>query len=218
MDAVFRRRRLPHLDVAGGTYFVTAALAGSRPALGLARNRYRGPRSVARCSVASSAAASPPGWLTDRDAAAERALDLEPLVRWLARDDLATIVQAAILHGAGTRYDLLAYVVMPSHIHLVFTPFEDAANPTCRNERGRAATPRQRILHSIRGYSARACNRLLGRSGEFWQRECHDRWLRGPDEVRRAVEYVAFNPVAAGLCRRPEDWRFSSAWRCQGEP
>ena len=42
MDGLIRRRRLPHLDVDGATYFVTACLSGSIPAAGLkALNEYR---------------------------------------------------------------------------------------------------------------------------------------------------------------------------------
>jgi len=214
MDSVFRRRRLPHLDVAGGTYFVTAALAGSGPARGLARKTHaRGLIDAASRSGNRPARDASAAWLPERRAAWERTLDAEPLVRWLARPDLAEIVQRVILHAAGTRYDLLAHVVMPSHIHLLLRPREDSqGRPTASG----AITPRQRILHSIRGYSARACNRVLGRSGTFWQRESHDRWLRNDADVGRAVDYVILNPVMAGLCDRPEDWPFSSVSRCTG--
>lgn len=214
MDSIFRRRPLPHLDVADGTYFVTAALAGSGPARGLAREAHAsGSIDAVSRSEHRPALDAPAGWLPERQAAWEWALDAEPLIRWLARPDLAEIVQRAILHAAGTNYDLLAHVVMPSHIHLVLRPREDSHG---RQASRGGITPRQRILHSIRGYSARACNRVLGRTGAFWQRESHDRWLRNDAEVDRAVDYVIRNPVTAGLCDKPEDWPFSSVSRRTG--
>ena len=209
MDGVFRRRRLPHLDVAGGTYFVTAALAGSHPARGLSRPR--APDSNARnaCGPRPPSPSSP--WLPGMRSEWERCLDAAPEVRWFARRDLADIVHAAILHGAGLRYDLLAHVVMPSHIHMVFRPLEAACHGPSRSASATPSrTPRQRILQSLRGYTGRACNRLLGRSGAFWQRECYDRVLRNEDEIRRAVEYVVLNPVTAGLCASPADWPYTS--------
>jgi REP element-mobilizing transposase RayT len=148
----------------------------------------------------------------------ERTLDLQPAVRWLARADLANLVTEAIRHGDGSQYHLLAYVVMPSHVHIVFRPAEPEDNLFVTPEHcstSRVRTPRQRIMHSIRSYSGRACNRLVGRTGTFWQHECYDRWLRDDDDISRAVEYVIHNPVAAGLCRRAEDWPFSSASACR---
>jgi len=204
MDGLFRRRRLPHLDVAGGTYFVTAALAGSRPARGLSSDRPH--------HMHGTTSASPhEPWMCRRHASWEHALDTEPLTRWLARHDLADIVHRAILHGAGVHYDLIAHVVMPSHVHIVFRTFDDVCPAVSHRESATVlVTPRQRILHSIRSYSARACNRVLCRTGAFWQRECYDHWLRNEHDIRSAVEYVARNPVVAGLCRRPEEWRFAS--------
>ncbi len=219
MECFVRRRRLPHLDVAGGTYFVTAALAGSAPALG--RARHSAGFAHAACTARAAAPNTPvrpPTWITGRHEEWERALDLRPIVKWLERADLAKLVAEAILHGNGSEHRLLAYVVMPSHMHIVFQPAEPVHTPTFKpadSSARRARTPRQRIMHSIRSFSGRACNRLLGREGAFWQHECYDRWLRDEDDVHRAVEYVIQNPVAAGLCRRAEDWPFSSASDCR---
>jgi hypothetical protein len=42
-------------------------------------------------------------------------------------------------------------------------------------------------------------NRILGRTGNFWQREYYDRLIRDGDELERALQYVASNPDRAGL-------------------
>ncbi len=68
-------------------------------------------------------------------------------------------------------------------------------------------------MHSLKRYTARECNGLLGRSGAFWQPESYDRLVRNEAELERIVHYVEHNPVTAGLCERPEDWLFSSAHR-----
>ena len=55
-------------------------------------------------------------------------------------------------------------------------------------------------------------NKLLHRVGEtFWQKESFDHWIRDDAERARLVAYVENNPVKAGLCKRPEDWKWSSA-------
>jgi putative transposase len=105
--------------------------------------------------------------------------------------------------------DLLAYVVMPSHFHWVFQPLEAwvrTLGPTA-NQR----TPRERIMHGLKRYTAQECNGLLGRQGPFWQDESYDHCVRDVDELERIIHYVEWNPVRAGLVASPEQWPFSSA-------
>ena len=202
MDGLFRRRNLPHLDVAGGTYFVTFCLAGSLPASGAlaiaTQYRRRAPHPPAghlpsRWRAACAAAAF---------AATDRVLDLSPARRWLADRRLARVVEEAILHRHGRVYSLLAYVVMPSHCHLVFAPLADEAG-------GRPA--REVIVRSLKRHTAAGCNRVLGRTGRLWQPESFDRVIRGTAGIERVIDYVERNPVKAGLCALPDQWEFSSA-------
>jgi len=204
MHGLFRRRNLPHVDVSGGTYFVTFCLAGSLPASGALAVAERWRRRAAH----PPAGTSPERWraacLASAFAAADRRLDRCATVRWLADHRLARVVDEAIRYRHGKAYALLAYVVMPSHCHVVFTPCGDSAG-----ER----PAREAILHSLKRHTASRCNRLLGRRGALWQSESFDRLVRGPTGVARVVAYVECNPVAAGLCSAPEEWEFSSACR-----
>ena len=211
----FRRRDLPHWDVAHATYFVTACLAGSMPAMGLLSIRAQRRQPARR---------RPPG-LSDQSwnqrcaaiafAECDKVLDLTPRVRWLADRRLAVIVRDSLLYGHGTQYDLLAYVVMPSHFHCVFTPC--AAWVSRLGERESETSSRTAIMRSIKRHTARECNRVIGRSGAFWQAESYDRVLRNDQEVERACRYVEYNPVKAGLCGQAEEWEFSSARRLPGD-
>jgi putative DNA methylase len=54
-------------------------------------------------------------------------------------------------------------------------------------------------------------NRVLGRTGSFWQREYFDRLIRDENELERAVEYVVNNPAHAGL----KDWTW--VWCAGGD-
>jgi putative transposase len=68
------------------------------------------------------------------------------------------------------------------------------------------------IAHSWKSYTANECNRVLQRKGEFWQPEPFDRYIRNERHYTNAVRYIEENPVKAGLCNTPEDWRWSSAY------
>jgi len=198
----FRRRDLPHWDLQGATYFVTCCLAGSIPALGRLAIKMEttgsqaGHRATTRHRRRSSV-----GFATR-----ERLLDAAVGVRWLADRRIASQVQDAMLHFAGTRYDVLAYVVMPNHVHWVFSPLASW------RDRCDTRTAREIIMHSFCRHTARTCNRMLGRTGRFWQHESYDRVVRSEDELQRIIDYIEYNPVQAGLCERPEHWEFSSAW------
>ena len=109
---------------------------------------------------------------------------------------IAKIVQRALLHFHGQRYILLAWCIMPNHVHLVLAPLEEHTL--------------SRILHSIKSYTANRINNILGRRGPLWERESFDHLIRTPEHLQAFCEYVEQNPVKAGLCENPENWPFSS--------
>jgi hypothetical protein len=66
-------------------------------------------------------------------------------------------------------------------------------------------------MHSWKSFSAKQANRILGRTGTFWQEEYYDRFVRDAKHFERVEAYIEWNPVEAGLCVEPEDWAFGSA-------
>jgi REP element-mobilizing transposase RayT len=131
------------------------------------------------------------------DGALDRA-DYGPL--WLKDGDVAECVASAIERGAGElqRYRLHAFVIMANHVHLLITPLRPIA----------------RLTNSLKGTSARECNKILGRTGKhFWQDESFDHWLRTQNGFERIRTYIEQNPVTAGLVNSPREWPYSSAFR-----
>ncbi|HEY1422257.1 MAG TPA: transposase [Candidatus Acidoferrum sp.] len=101
---------------------------------------------------------------------------------------VARIVADAIRHFDGKNYRLLAWCVMPNHVHVVFTPLADHKLAA--------------ILHSWKSFSAKQANLLLGRTGHFWQREYFDHLVRSEASLNKIIHYVQHNPEKAGL----KDW------------
>lgn len=130
---------------------------------------------------------------------AERILDSSLAgPRWLAEPAVAIIVENALLQGQSPLgfYLLEAYVIMPSHVHVLLQP--------------KVSLPR--ITKGLKGASAREANAALGRTGKpFWQDESFDHWVRDLAQLERIRTYIEMNPVKAGLSKSPEDWRWSSA-------
>ena len=87
---------------------------------------------------------------------------------------------------------------MPNHVHMLV-----------KNLDGHEMSG---FVKSIKSFSARRANAILGREGPFWMREYFDRAVRDEGHLVSLIEYVHNNPVKAGLVAKPEDWRWSSAW------
>ena len=115
-------------------------------------------------------------------------------------DGARDIVLKHCLYDHGNKYDLHAAVVMPDHVHLLFTPLRDP-------EGWPYSLPQ--ILKVLKGASARSVNRLLHREGPIWQDESFDHVLRSEESLLEKIEYVRQNPVRRGLVAQPEDYRWT---------
>jgi type I restriction enzyme M protein len=60
------------------------------------------------------------------------------------------------------------------------------------------------ILHSWKSFTAKEANKVLARTGAFWQPESFDHLIRDEQDFTHAVEYVLNNPAKAGL----SDWKW----------
>ena len=120
----------------------------------------------------------------------------------LRHAEAAKYVQDALLHFDGDRYHLLAWVIMPNHVHVLIDP----AEPISKTIQGwKSFTSRWLLKHN---------DRLgLGISDphKVWMREYWDRFIRDADHLRTTIDYIHRNPVKARLCRTPHEWPWSSA-------
>ena len=128
----------------------------------------------------------------------ERYLDAGKGECLLGMPGVAEIVANSIKFHAGGKYRLHAWVLMPNHGHLMLTPFPKMHLPD--------------IMHSIKSYSAQMANKHLGRTGQFWQHESFDRYIRNRRHFDAVVRYIEMNPVKAGLCSEAKQWKFGSAF------
>ncbi len=217
------RRNLPHWYQPGHAHFVTYRLAGSIPRSLLQQWRAERARAVrAGPSQGVSVAEYRSRLHKKLFAKYDTYLDRAPNRRWLADDSVAAIVRENLYHHHGRKYELLAYCIMPNHVHVLLQPFEFISateqagsllygDGECSDEISDSQSPLSSVMHSLKSYTASQGNRVLGRSGPFWQHESYDHWVRDLEELERIVDYVRFNPVRAGLCAKPIEWRWSSS-------
>ena len=117
----------------------------------------------------------------------------------LREPGIAGMVQGSLLCFDSRRYRLLAWVVMPNHVHALFQPM--------------AGWTVAKIVGSWKKFTAREIlDRGLEIRSPIWHREYWDRYIRDRAHFERAVEYIHLNPVKAGLVAAAERWRWSSAY------
>jgi len=115
---------------------------------------------------------------------------------------IADLVQASLLAFDSQRYRLVAWVVMPNHVHLLFQLIK--------------GWTLAKIVASWKKFTARLiCDDRRasgeGTGGPDWHREYWDRYIRDRRHLEKAIEYIHLNPVNAGLVITAADWRWSSA-------
>jgi REP element-mobilizing transposase RayT len=122
---------------------------------------------------------------------AREALPLTPEERDLVLQSLAeTRQRRGVL--------LMAYVVMPSHLHLLIAPKgEDTVSD---------------LMRELKLTCAKRIGKTSTKRGRLWQARFFDRIIRHPKEWRETIEYIHANPVKDDLVEKPGRWPWSS-WR-----
>jgi REP element-mobilizing transposase RayT len=124
--------------------------------------------------------------------------------RWHLPDAARHIVVDACLHIDGTNCTVHGLVVMPDHVHLVFTPLADDDGPISLPE----------IFQKVKSESAHRINRLLGRKGRVWQDESFDHVLRRDEGIDAKLDYIRLNPVRAALVKQPGEYKWMWFEKC----
>ena len=107
------------------------------------------------------------------------------------------IVLACCVAEHRNRCWLHCCVVMPDHVHLIVTPYDEIALTV--------------LLGQIKGRASYLSNRRTGGRGSLWQRDSFDRIVRAEEDLERKIQYLCDNPVRKGLVERCEDYPW--LWR-----
>lgn len=178
----FHKRNLPHLYYDEGIYFVTFRLYNSiHPGELLKLQKFRSERTE-----------------TDRPKIFKKYDELldkpNNNIKYLIIPSIAEICKNSIMHYDGKEIEIICYCIMPNHIHLVFELLDKEKLVGD-------------IIASIKKYSARLANKVLNKTGKFWQAESFDRLVRDEKELYNIIKYVLLNPVTAGLVEDYKDWQ-----------
>lgn len=120
-----------------------------------------------------------------------------------------------------TGVELIAWVVMPEHVHLIVVPPSDGSADIAAYLSHLKRTHATRILERWKQLQTPILDRIRERNGrlKYWQPGGgFDRNVRDHEELLTIVDYIHSNPVKRGLVARKEQWRWSSVRRHLSEP
>jgi putative transposase len=95
------------------------------------------------------------------------------------------------------RFQLHAFVLMPDHVHLLFTPSRD--------------TTLERAMQLIKGGYSHAVGQQISRR-EIWQKGFTDHRIRDAQDFAGYCIYIHQNPVMGKLVANPHEYRYCSAY------
>jgi putative transposase len=190
----FHRRNLPHFDPHDAPYFITFRLTDTLPKEVLFALRAELDHQLQLAdklngrSAIESREVAHKRYFKQYDAYLDRC---EAGPQWLKEGQVAQTVYDHILSLDRSWWKLYCFTIMPNHVHLLFS----IAPSVLLSD----------LMQKIKGGSAFQCNKVLTRSGSFWQNESWDHVLR-QGEFGRVLEYLLENPVKAGLVESWSDW------------
>lgn len=98
---------------------------------------------------------------------------------------LNQIVADSLMHFDGVRYQMLGFVVMPNHVHLM-AAFESDESMLLQCE-------------SWKRFTSTKIQKMLGQRGRFWQQDAFDHLVRNEMQYKRLLHYMENNPTKARL-------------------
>lgn len=197
----FYKRNLPHYYRPCACYFIAFRLAGSLPIKKVSKlkEEYEFSKQIIRRNSKNKKELEQKlsdSWKRYFEKIDKLLQEYKKSPKYLEKREIASLVSSALKFYDKKEYDLLCYCIMLNHVHVVFTLKENARVLS-------------KIMKSIKGYSARESNKILGRRGTFWQDESYDHIVRDEKELERIVYYVLNNPVKAGLVDDCEKWEWN---------
>ncbi len=129
---------------------------------------------------------------------------------YLQQREVAKVIIGELELMDGKHFDLQAYCIMPNHLHLlVDTSIQLQGKDINESNLDDNYIQLNEVLKGFKGRSARYANQAIGRSGNFWQKDSYDHYVRDDKEWNNIANYILNNPVKAGLAEQQSDWEYS---------
>lgn len=206
----YYRQRLPHIQPIGASFFVTFRLYGSIPYahLGKLKEEYQKKIIEAKCLKDLKAKNSllfdiRKRYLFQIDQLLHKIVN-GPMV--LSQKEILDKTKEVLHRFDGEFYDLICYSIMSNHVHMLIDTSIQIKEDQYFDEFTDKFTTLDQIMKRVKAPIARFANTILNTSGQFWERESYDIYIRNEIMMGNVISYILENPVKAKLVENWEDY------------
>lgn len=207
------KQRLPHIQPVGATFFVTFSLYGCVPKTKLQELKEKYTAEIVKANQ-----------ITERH---QRNLEvfnirkrylseydqmLHSIVNgpdFLKDDNLKNLIRDEFFKYNGELYELLSFCIMSNHVHILIDTSIQMSEIIDKEDLEMKYVSLDRIMKKIKGPTAMYCNKALNRTGQFWERESFDIYIRNDKMMDNVISYILQNPVKAGLVKEWDTYPYN---------
>ncbi len=207
------KQRLPHIQPVGAIFFVTFSLYGCVPKTKLQELKEKYTAEIVKANQ-----------ITERH---QRNLDvfnirkrylseydqmLHSIVNgpdFLKDDNLKNLIRDEFFKYDGELYELLSFCIMSNHVHILIGTSIQMSEIIDNEDLEMKYVSLDRIMKKIKGPTAMYCNKALNRTGQFWERESFDIYIRNDKMMDNVISYILQNPVKAGLVKEWDTYPYN---------
>lgn len=207
----YYRQRLPHIQPLGAAFFVTFRLIGSVPKVEFQKLKKSYADKFQKLNTIKEPKIRNQGIYQLRQdyfVAHEKLLEsIKEGPHYLKKSEVANIIASEIHKFDKKLYQLICFTIMSNHVHLII---DTALNGEDKSDINTDLyKPLNVIMKRIKGSTAVKTNRILRRSGQFWDRESFDIYVRNEKMLTNVINYTINNPVKAGLVKEWTEWPYT---------
>ncbi len=105
-----------------------------------------------------------------------------------------------------------AWVLLPDHLHCIWTLPDNDKDYSKRW----SMIKRKVSIDCANSYKKNALltsSKIKHRESTIWQRRFWEHRIRDQNDFSRHFDYIHYNPVKHGLCKKPDEWQYSTLHR-----
>ncbi|MFP4025817.1 MAG: REP-associated tyrosine transposase [Thiohalospira sp.] len=186
------RRKLPHIQPQNAVFFVTFNLIGAMPLhiLDQLKDKYK----ESKHNLYNSHKNKIEAFDNYNDQINDIIDKGEYGPHWLKNHNVAKVIADSFHFLNRKEFKLICFCIMSNHVHFIAY---------------KLTNPLNKIMHTLKSYTANECNKILNREGAFWQREYFDRIVRDSNDLNDKIKYTINNPVKAGIVKHWAEFPFN---------
>lgn len=206
----FYRQRLPHIQPRGATFFVTFRLFESIPYASF-RNlkddyhlKVTEAKRIIDVKVRNRHLFNlRKRYLFKVDQLLHHIVD-GPM--FLSINEIMVKTKEVLQRFDGGFYNLICYSVMSNHVHILIDTSIQINEDQYFDDLEDNFTSLDQIMKRIKAPIARFANTYLNTSGQFWERESYDIYIRNEKMFNNVISYILENPVKARMVEKWDDF------------